>query len=272
MFAYWSTFTIFVTQISCSRLKANNNNNIKLLEMLNPFIMLQNFYINIMLLITEEYNKMIQKPHPNKIPMMKIVMVAIVIAPILLFSNYTESKAVTTNNPNNSISGSGQGQVQCPASVSSSPSSSSSFGSNTYRGKMSFDAYKVGQTITGSFDIRSNVDTRSVGSGSIDTGQMIGNQYILTGTIRKNFGLSICGSSISTSSSSNTVSPTRIIITGQCGTGSRTIQLKADNGEIGTFTGDVDCTFIGNNNNNNNNNNPPLAQQHQSNNNNNNYQ
>jgi hypothetical protein len=223
---------------------------------------------------------MIKKSYLRKMAIMTTMMITIAIAPVLLLSNYKEAKAITSsneevmaaiNNPNNIISGSGQGQVQCPASISSSASGSDS---NTYRPiQISFGAYKVGQTIAGSFDIRSDVDTRSVSGGVIDTGQMAGNQYTLTGTTRKNFGSSICGSSIgaSSSSSSNSLSPTRIIITGQCGTGSTTIQLRADNGGIGTFAGDVDCTFIGNDNNNDNNN-PTLTQQYQSNNNNNNYQ
>jgi hypothetical protein len=225
---------------------------------------------------------MIKKSYLRKMAIMTIMMTTIAIAPVLLLSNYKEAKAITSsneevmaaiNNPNNIISGSGQGQVQCPASISSISSSASGSSSNTYRPtQISFGAYKVGQTITGSFDIRSDVDTRSVSGGVIDTGQMAGNQYTLTGTTRKNFGSSICGSSIgasspSSSSPSNTLSPTRIIITGQCGTGSTTILLKADNGEIGSFAGDVDCTFIGSDNNKDNNN-PTSTQQYQSNNNN----
>jgi hypothetical protein len=232
---------------------------------------------------------MIKKSYLRKTAIVTtMIIIAIAIAPLLLLSNYKEAKAITSsneevmaaiNNPNNIISGSGQGQVQCPtAFVSSSSSSSSGSSSNTFRPtQISFGAYKVGQTITGSFDIRSDVDTRSVSGGTIDIGQMVGNQYTLTGTTRKNFGSSICDGSVgasSSTSSSNTLSPTRIIITGQCGTGSTTILLKADNGAIGSFAGNVDCAFIGsdNNNDNNNSNNPTSTQQYQSNNNNNNYQ
>ncbi len=121
-------------------------------------------------------------------------------------------------NNNQGVSGSGSGSIAC------------SDGTRVEGGSISFVAFKSNVPIHGSWEvvsIRTSGASQNTG-GSFQTGHIGSDQYALTGS---QISDSICRSN----------PPTPATISGQCGQGV-TIELNADNGEKGIFTGDVTCS------------------------------
>ena len=121
-------------------------------------------------------------------------------------------------NNNQGVSGSGSGSIAC------------SDGTRVEGGSISFVAFKSNVPLHGSWEvvsIRTSGASQNTG-GSFQTGHIGSDQYTLTGS---QISDSICRGN----------PPTPATISGQCGQGV-TIELNADNGEKGTFTGDVTCS------------------------------
>jgi len=121
-------------------------------------------------------------------------------------------------NNNQGVSGSGGGSITC------------SDGSRVDGGSISFVAFKSDVPIHGSWEVIS-ISTSGPSlntAGSFQTGNIGSNQYTLAGT---EISDSICKGN----------PPTPATISGQCGQGV-IIELNADNGEKGIFTGDVTCS------------------------------
>jgi hypothetical protein len=121
-------------------------------------------------------------------------------------------------NNNQAVSGSGSGSISC------------SDGTRVGGGSISFVAFRSNVPLHGSWEV---VSIRSSGvsyntGGSFQTGQIGTDQYTLAGI---QISDSICRGN----------PPTPATISGQCGQGV-TIELNADNGEKGIFTGDVTCS------------------------------
>ena len=121
-------------------------------------------------------------------------------------------------NNNQGVSGSGSGSIAC------------SDGTRVEGGSISFVAFKSNVPIHGSWEV---VSVRTSGAsqntgGSFQTGHIGSDQYTLTG---RQISDSICRGN----------PPTPATISGQCGQGV-TIELNADNGDKGIFTGDVTCS------------------------------
>ncbi len=121
-------------------------------------------------------------------------------------------------NNNQGVSGSGSGSIVC------------SDGTRVEGGSISFVAFKSNVPIHGSWEV---VSVRTSGAsqntgGSFQTGHIGSDQYTLTG---RQISDSICRGN----------PPTPATISGQCGQGV-TIELNADNGDKGIFTGDVTCS------------------------------
>jgi hypothetical protein len=121
-------------------------------------------------------------------------------------------------NNNQGVSGSGSGSIAC------------SDGTRVEGGSISFVAFKSNVPIHGSWEV---VSVRISGAsqntgGSFQTGHIGSDQYTLTG---RPISDSICRGNPSTPAT----------ISGQCGQGV-TIELNADNGDKGIFTGDVTCS------------------------------
>ncbi len=121
-------------------------------------------------------------------------------------------------NINQGVSGSGSGSITC------------SDGTRVDGGSISFVAFKSDVPIHGSWEV---VSISSSGpalntAGSFQTGNIGSNQYTLSGA---QISDSICRGNL----------PTPATISGQCGQGV-IIELNADNGEKGIFTGDVTCS------------------------------
>jgi hypothetical protein len=215
-------------------------------------------------IIENEKNKMVEKVQLKKNESLYVVLVAIMLTVLISLISFTSYKMVIVaveatssqdpsvqadmNNPDNIISATGQGYIQCLSG-----------GSNYRPAEISFGVNKAGETMTGSFNIGSNTDSKSLVGGSIDGGQMIsGDQYRILGTTEGGSNVANCdrtdgsnneGNSASTTTTpSNPVVPARITITGQCGGGS-TIQYSGANGQIGTFAGNVECYLTDNNEN-----------------------
>jgi hypothetical protein len=121
-------------------------------------------------------------------------------------------------NNNHGVSGSGSGSVAC------------SDGTRVEGGSISFVAFKSNVPLHGSWEVVS-ISTSGASQntgGSFQTGHIGSDQYTLTG---RQISDSICRGN----------PPTPATISGQCGQGV-TIELNADNGEKGIFTGDVTCS------------------------------
>ena len=121
-------------------------------------------------------------------------------------------------NNNQGVSGSGSGSVAC------------SDGTRVEGGSISFVAFKSNVPLHGSWEvvsIRTSGVSQNTG-GSFQTGHIGTDQYTLTG---RQISDSICRGN----------PPMPATISGQCGQGV-TIELNADNGEKGIFTGDVTCS------------------------------
>lgn len=121
-------------------------------------------------------------------------------------------------NNNQGISGSGSGSIAC------------SGGTRVEGGSISFVAFKSNVPLHGSWEVVS-IRTSGVSlntGGSFQTGHIGTDQYTLTG---RQISDSICRGN----------APIPATISGQCGQGV-TIELNADNGEKGIFTGDVTCS------------------------------
>jgi hypothetical protein len=119
---------------------------------------------------------------------------------------------------NQGISGSGSGSIAC------------SDGTRVEGGSISFVAFKSNVPLHGSWEvvsIRTSGVSQNTG-GSFQTGHIGTDQYTLTG---RQISDSICRGNL----------PMPATISGQCGQGV-TIELNADNGEKGIFTGDVTCS------------------------------
>jgi hypothetical protein len=119
---------------------------------------------------------------------------------------------------NQGISGSGSGSIAC------------SDGTRVEGGSISFVAFKSNVPLHGSWEvvsIRTSGASQNTG-GSFQTGHIGTDQYTLTG---RQISDSICRGNPSIPAT----------ISGQCGQGV-TIELNADNGEKGIFTGDVTCS------------------------------
>ncbi|MGC1930204.1 MAG: hypothetical protein WA667_14620 [Candidatus Nitrosopolaris sp.] len=131
-----------------------------------------------------------------------------------LFQNTSSGLPVIDNL---GVSGSGTGSITC------------SDGARIDGGSISFFAFKS-NALYGSWEvvsIRISGTSQNAG-GSFQTGVIGSNQFTLTG---REISDSICRGS----------PPTPATISGQCGQGV-TIELNADNGEKGNFTGDVTCS------------------------------
>src|ERR1700730_10278572 len=119
---------------------------------------------------------------------------------------------------NQGISGSGSGSIACLD------------GTRVEGGSISFVAFKSNVPLHGSWEvvsIRTSGTSQNTG-GSFQTGHIGTDQYTLTG---RQISDSICRGN----------PPIPATISGQCGQGV-TIELNADNGEKGIFTGDVTCS------------------------------
>jgi hypothetical protein len=120
---------------------------------------------------------MVEKAQLKKNESLYVVLVAITLTVLLIslisFTNYKmlivaaeatssrdSSVQADMNSPDNIISATGQGYIQC-LSGGSNPA------------EISFGVNKAGETMTGSFSIDSNIDSKSLIGGSIDGGQMI---------------------------------------------------------------------------------------------------
>ena len=205
-------------------------------------------------------NKMVEKARLEENKGIRVVSIVIMLTVLVFLISFTSYKMIIVaaeatssrdssvqaamNNPDNIVSAIGQGYIQCLGSS----------GSNYMPAEISFGVYKAGETMTGSFNIDSSTDSKSLIGGSIDGGQMTsGDQYRILGTTEGSSNLMNCGrtdgnnnegngASTTTTTPSNPVVPARITITGQCG-GGATIQYIGANGQIGTFAGNVECNL-----------------------------
>ena len=121
------------------------------------------------------------------------------------------------------VSGSGSGDVTCPN------------GKHVGNAEISFGGFMSRIPLYGSWEVVA-VNSESSKSlnqgGSFHSGSIGADHYSLSGS---EIAHKICGNS----SSSNIQTTTTL--SGQCGQGV-TIELNANDGESGTFTGNVDCT------------------------------
>jgi len=139
-------------------------------------------------------------------------------------SKTTSINIITKVIGNDQVSGSGSGDLTCPN------------GRHVGNAEISFGGFMSNVPLYGSWEVVA-VNGESGNSlnqgGSLHSGSIGADHYSLSGTEIAN---KICGNS-STSSNIQTTA----IISGQCGQGV-TIELNANDGESGTFTGNVDCT------------------------------
>jgi len=136
----------------------------------------------------------------------------------VLINNEISPSLPSSPIPSSNVSGSGSGSIAC------------SDGTRVEGGSISFVAFKSNVPLHGSWEvvsIRTSGASQNTG-GSFQTGHIGSDQYTLTGS---QISDSICRGN----------PPTPATISGQCGQGV-TIELNADNGEKGTFTGDVTCS------------------------------
>ena len=116
--------------------------------------------------------------------------------------------------PRKDIAGGGTGTVTCPD------------GTQVNNAQISFRLQKDKGQASGAFNVFTDVSTKI---GDLTAVQINQNKYTITGIERYD---SVCG--IGTADTS-------VTITGSCGQGA-SIQFRAANGEIGTFTGSVACS------------------------------
>jgi hypothetical protein len=139
-------------------------------------------------------------------------------------SKTTSSNINTKVSGNDQVSGSGSGDVTCPN------------GKHVGNAEISFGGFMSKVPLYGSWEVVA-VNSESGNSlnqgGSFHSGSIGADQYSLIG---REISDKICGNS-STSSNIQTTAT----IGGQCGQGV-TIELNANDGESGTFTGNADCT------------------------------
>jgi hypothetical protein len=139
-------------------------------------------------------------------------------------NNLATSTKVTKVIGNNQISGSGSGDLTCPN------------GRHVGIAEISFGGFMSNVPLYGSWEVVA-VNGESGNSlnqgGSLHSGSIGADHYSLSGTEIAN---KICGNS---STSSNIQTTTTL--SGQCGQGV-SIELNVNDGERGTFTGNVDCT------------------------------
>jgi len=134
------------------------------------------------------------------------------------------STKVTIVIGNDQISGSGSGDVTCAN------------GRHVGNAEISFGGFMSNVPLYGSWEVvavNGESGTSLNQGGSLHSGSIGADHYSLSGTEIAN---KICGNS---STSSNIQTTTTL--SGQCGQGV-TVQLNANDGETGTFTGNVDCT------------------------------
>jgi hypothetical protein len=208
---------------------------------------------------------MVEKLKLKKIESLSVVLVVVLfvalIVPVFMIpftshkivaaeatSSRDSSTQAAMNNPDNVVSAVAQGNIQCLGGDGSSYRSA----------QITFGVYKAGETMTGSFNIDSSTDSKSIIAGSIDGGQTIagGDQYRMVGTTEGSSDRVICdgdngsdterngggGDDDASTTLNNAPVSSRITITGQCGQGA-TIQYRGANGQIGTFAGNVECNF-----------------------------
>jgi hypothetical protein len=139
-------------------------------------------------------------------------------------SKTTSSNIITKVIGNDQVSGSGSGDITCPN------------GKHVGKAEISFGGFMSKVPLYGSWEVVA-VNSESGNSlnqgGSFHSGSIGADQYSLNG---REISDKICGNS-STSSNIHTTTT----ISGQCGQGV-TIELNANDGESGTFTGNADCT------------------------------
>src|SRR5215208_7749891 len=146
---------------------------------------------------------MVEKLKLKKIGSLSVVLVVLFVAITLIVPvsviSFTNHKIVTAeatssrdssaqaamNNPDNVVSAIAQGNIQCL----------SGDGSRYRSAEIRFGVYKAGETMTGSFNIDSSTDSKSIIAGSIDGGQTIagGDQYRMEGTTKGSSDRVICG-------------------------------------------------------------------------------
>jgi hypothetical protein len=120
------------------------------------------------------------------------------------------------------VSGQGQGQNFCPAASASLPAS------------ITFSVQQSGSAAAqGQFEVTAQLGEPLPKTGTLDSVQITGNSFTITGTELSQPGPVRCGDF--------TQLPTSATISGQCGTGV-TIQFATATGEHATFTGNVECT------------------------------
>ncbi len=136
----------------------------------------------------------------------------------------TSSNIITKVIGNDQVSGSGSGDVTCPNRK------------HVGNAEISFSGFMSKVPLYGSWEVVA-VNSESGNllnqGGSFHSGSIGADHYSLNG---REISDKICGNS-STSSNIQTTAT----ISGQCGQGV-TIELNANDGESGTFTGNADCT------------------------------
>ncbi|MDQ6864040.1 MAG: hypothetical protein M3044_09470 [Thermoproteota archaeon] len=139
-------------------------------------------------------------------------------------SKTTSSNIITKVIGNDQVSGSGSGDVTCPN------------GKHLGNAEISFGGFMSKVPLYGSWEVVA-INSESGSSlnqgGSFHSGSIGADHYSING---REISDKICGNS-STSSDIQTTAT----ISGQCGQGV-TIELNANDGESGTFTGNADCT------------------------------
>ena len=139
-------------------------------------------------------------------------------------SKTTSSTIITKVIGNDQISGSGSGDLTCHN------------GKHIGNAEISFGGFMSNVPLYGSWEVVA-VNSESGNSlnqgGSLHSGSIGADHYSLSGTEIANM---ICGNSNASSNIQTTAT-----LSGQCGQGV-TIELNANDGESGTFTGNADCT------------------------------
>ncbi|MDQ6668401.1 MAG: hypothetical protein M3Y53_09275 [Thermoproteota archaeon] len=137
-------------------------------------------------------------------------------------SKTTSNNIVTKASGNDQVSGSGSGDVTCPN------------GNHVGNAEISFGGFMSRVPLYGSWEVVA-VNSESGNplnqGGSFHSGSIGADHYSLNG---REISDKICGSTSSNIQTTATLS-------GQCGQGV-TIELNANDGESGTFTGNADCT------------------------------
>ncbi len=142
----------------------------------------------------------------------------------------TSDNIVTKTIGNRAVSGSGSGDITCPN------------GKQVGSAEVSFAGFMSKVPLYGSWEVVavSSGSGNSINKGGSFHGGSIGtDHYSLQGN---EIGDKICG--IGHAGSDSSTVQTTATLSGQCGQGV-TIELNANNGERGTFSGDTDCKVVG---------------------------